>query len=366
MPFARVSAMDSRRKMVSDVLKGGFSLSEACRRAGITRKTGRKWVLRARENGIAELAELSRAPRVVACRTDASVEGALADLKAQYPAWGAKKLVVLLKSREGIELPVRTADRILGRLGLTTPRKPLTEPVRFEKDHCGAMLQMDFKGLPKSTPYALLTVLDDYGRFCYHFAPVPDKTGPSVCAALWEMFAEHGLPESMLMDNGDCWGAPASQGPTRFAAWLMRLGIRPVHGRPMHPQTQGKVERFHWTAKLEMGDRLLQPSPELAARECDWFVRRYNWERPHEALSGEVPGSRYAPWSRPRPASPPKHEIPEGACTRKVDVKGAFSYKNREYVIGKGLYKESVVLAEAEFGTRVYYSGFALAYLHEL
>lgn len=365
MPFASVSAMDSRRKLAFEVLSGQVSLNEACRRAGVTRKTGRKWVRRAKEQGIADLAELSRAPRVVARRTDSTIENALVELKEQYPEWGAKKLVVLL-GRQGIDLPVRTADRVLERRGLTTPRKPLTEPVRFERDHCGALLQMDFKGLPKSAPYALLTVLDDHGRFCHHFGPVPDKTGRSVADALWEVFAEHGVPGAMLMDNGDCWGAPGSKGPTRFEAWLMRLGIRVVHGRPRHPQTQGKVERFHGTAKLELGDRLVQSSADLVAKDCQWFVRRYNWVRPHESLQGQFPGARYSPWAKRRPDAPPKHEIPEGACTRKVDDLGVFQFRGKGYVIGRGLYKEAVVLRDDEFGLRVYYAGFPLAYLHEL
>lgn len=366
MPFGKVSAMDSRKKMVLEMLSGECSFRESCRRAGVTRKTGRKWFLRAHEVGLADLCEHSRAPIKVACRTEVRVEKELAYLKSRYPEWGAKKLVVLLKDQRRIELPVRTADRILSRMGLTTPRKPASEPVRFERDHSGAMLQMDFKGLPHSTPYALLTVLDDHGRFCYHFGPVPDKTGKSVSSALWEVFGEHGLPESMLMDNGDCWGAPSSRGPTAFAAWLMRLGIQVIHGRPRHPQTQGKVERFHGTAKLELGDQLVQPNPVLAAKSCDWFVKRYNWVRPHEALGGAVPGTRYAHWPRKRPEEPPVHEIPEGARTRKVDDRGVFRLQGQDYLIGRGLFKESVVLQEDPFGTRVYYAGFPLAYLHEI
>jgi len=72
-----------------------------------------------------------------------------------------------------------------------------------------------------------------------------------------ELFGEHGVPKEMLMDNGDCWGS-LSQMPTEFEAWLMKQGVRPIHGRPWHPQTQGKVERFHRTAKLELGHELYE------------------------------------------------------------------------------------------------------------
>lgn len=359
--------MDSRRKLALDVLEGGVSLSEACVRAGVTRKTGRKWVIRAREVGILNLAELSRAPQSRPTKTDSAVEAALCELKELYPEWGAKKLVAVLSRQTGVVVPLRTADRVLERLGLTRPRTPRAEPpIRFERATCGALLQMDFKGLPLSTPYALLTVLDDMARFCYHFAPVPDKTGPSVCAALWQVFGQHGLPDEILMDNGDCWGSRPSAAPTRFEAWLMRLGVRPIHGRPRHPQTQGKVERFHGTAKIELGADLVQTSLPLASQACKRFVDRYNWDRPHEGIGFQVPGDRYAPWPRERPEKPPPHRLPEGAITRKVCMAGCFTYQGKTYHLGKGLIGETIVLKEAEFGMRTYYAHFPLAYLYEI
>ena len=358
--------MNSRRQLVLQV-EAGMSLSQACRLAGVSRKTGRLWVRRAREVGLANLGEHSRAP-VSFWRTPELVEEALLQMKEVFPDWGAKKLVVRLEADIGLVLPLRTADRILSRHGLTTPRveNSQAEPIRFQREHSGALLQMDFKGLPPSTPYCLLTVLDDCDRFCHMFAPLADKSGSSVKAALWTLFGEHGLPDEMLSDNGDCWGARTSKGPTQFEAWLMRLGIKPIHGRPHHPQTQGKVERFHLTAKIEMGDQLLQPTIDLARRACQTFVERYNWERPHEALGMKVPGSLYTPWPRKRPQSPPAH-IPEpGSILRKVDDKGVFCFKGEDYHLSRGLYKETVVIKEAEFGMRVYYAGFPLPYLHEL
>ena len=362
-----VNTMDSRRNLVL-MVQEGTSLSEACRRSGVTRKTGRKWVRRAQSEGLSKMTVLSRAPRVVACRTPEAVEESLRALKAEFPEWGAKKLVVKLKQREGIVLAVRTADRVLSRFGLTTPRKAAEpELQRFERSRCGALLQMDFKGLPMSTVYQLLTVLDDSGRYCLMFGPLPDKRGPSVKFALWELFQDHGLPKEMLMDNGDCWGGRGvTMGPTNFEAWLMRLGVRPIHASICHPQTQGKVERFHETAKKELGDRLVQPTIELARQVCDEFVSRYNWERPHEALGQEVPGSRYVAFERKCPRDWPIHEIPEGSIVRKVDDKGIFKFKGMDYLIGSGLHREQVVLQEAEFGMRVFYAGFALRYLHEL
>jgi transposase InsO family protein len=365
MPFMDSSLMDSRRRLVLEVQEG-MSLSAACRLAGVTRKTGRKWVVRASETGIEKLCELSRVPKRVPERTDPVLEEALLALKARYPAWGARKLSECLRRDEGLVVPSRTADRILARNGQTRPAHArLAEPIRFERETSGALLQMDFKGLPKSAPYALLSVLDDHARFCLMFAPVKDKTGQSVQEALWEMFAEHGLPYSMLMDRGDCWGCVQSKSPTKFEAWLMRLGIKPIHGRASHPQTQGKVERFHLTAKTEMGLNLVQGCAKDVEAHCKEFVDRYNWVRPHDSLGGKVPGSAYAAFDKKRPNKPPLHEIAPGEITRKVDVTGHITYKGKLTTIGKGLIGERIVIRDAQLGQRVFYAGFALGYMSE-
>lgn len=356
--------MDNRRLLVQRV-SGGMSLSEACRLSGVTRKTGRKWVVRAGEVGIESLAELSRAPKSVFGKTDAGVQASLIQLREAYPQWGARKLVRLLWQEQGIVLAERTAEHILRRAGLTKLQSQVVPVQRFERDACGQMLQMDFKGLPQSVPYSILSVLDDHARFCFRFEPVPDKTRRSVQAVLWDLFGEHGLPWSMLMDNGDCWGS-ISKSLTKFEVWLLKLGVQPLHGRPGHPQTQGKVERFHGTAKRELGTELIQPTIQDAKRICQAFTHRYNWIRPHDALGGKTPGATYQPFERKRPDKLPEHHIPEGAITRKVDQDGYISFKSNFYRAGKGLIAERVILQEEDLGIRLYFMNQPILYLHEL
>jgi transposase InsO family protein len=361
------SVIESRRQFVLSVWEDRLSVSEACRRAGVSRKTGRKWLKRADDCGLYELAELSRAPKRVANRTCQEVEQKLLEAKDRYPEWAGRKLSPILLNESDIRLPSRTADRILKRNGKTRPApERRCEPVRFERENCGALLQMDFKGLPRSARYALLTVLDDHSRYCLNFAPIPDKTAKSVQPALWELFGQYGLPHEMLMDNGDCWGSVLAKCPTRFETWLMRLGVKPIHGRPMHPETQGKVERFHLTAQNELAHLLIQDDPHNVASDCRRFVHRYNWVRPHDALGGKAPGSFFTHFPNRRPDSVPEHHIPEGATSRKVDINGFFLYRGKPYKVGKGLVREWIVLREDELGMRVFYAGFPLPYIHEL
>lgn len=365
MPFR--NKMDSRKLLARRVIVQGMPLAEACRAAEVARRAGRLWTERAREVGIENLCELSRRPHSSPSKTPPELEAALVEEKALHPHWSAKKLVRILERDRGLLVPVRTADRILARNGLVRRREKAQEAVqRFERELPLDLAQIDFKGMPKSARCSLLTVLDDASRCCLAFEPLPDKLGSTVFGFLWDLFGETGLPREMLMDNGDCWAAHSSRAPSWFESRLMLLGIYPIHGRIRHPQTQGKVERFHGTAKLEMGLDIFRESPEALRKACRRFVDEYNWVRPHEALGGGVPGASCEPSPRKRPDRMPGHEIPEGADTRKVDSDGFVSYKGQSVRLGKGLIGERVVLEEEDGEIFLFFAGYRLCRIKDL
>jgi transposase InsO family protein len=277
---------------------------------------------------------------------DADLERALLSAKAQYPAWGAKKLVHILWG-DAPPLCVRTADRILARNGLVGVRVPAEPPAleRFERAEPNELWQMDFKGMSKPTlPYTPLSVLDDATRYGLGFDPVAEHTCQAVWERLWSLFERYGLPWAMLCDNEGCFASPKGLGPSKLETWLWRLGIKTLHGRPVHPQTQGKVERFHLTVKLELGQSLRQPTAEQAAAVYGAFLDRYNWERPHEAIDMKVPGELYTPSDRRRPETLPEAVILGEA--RKVDASGKFWYKGKRYRAGKGLQGQWIDIRE--------------------
>jgi integrase-like protein len=149
---------------------------------------------------------------------------------------------------------------------------------------------------------------------------------------------------AMLMDNGPPWGDPGGEPLTRFSVWLMRLGVRVAHGRPRHPQTQGKEERFHRTLKAEVvSGRGFRDLPDCQRAFDDWRPR-YSHERPHEALGMATPAQRYRPSSRPFPEVPPPVEYASGDQVRKVDGDGFISFKNRPWRISKALRGEPIAL----------------------
>jgi transposase InsO family protein len=358
MPFRDLTKMHQRRQMALDVLEGRLSESAAARSYGVSRNTVRLWVGRAREEGVGEMAARSTRPKHSPRRTDEEIVREVLSAKALHPTFGARKIAWHLW--EGSP-PVdeRTVERILSRHGLT--RKAKAEepaPLRFERRGCNELWQMDFKGLGTPHPgYFPLSVLDDRSRFALSFEPLADKRVDTVFAWLWELFGERGLPEAILSDHEPCFASHHASGPSGVEARLWRLGIRTPHGRPRHPQTQGKVERFHRTAGEWLGGALRPETAREARRDYARFLAHYNWERPHEALGMAVPGSVYVPSPRKRPERLPEHEIPEGAESRKVDAFGRIWFQGKGRYVGAGLVGERVVLRRAEGRLQIAYAG---------
>ena len=150
-----------------------------------------------------------------------------------------------------------------------------------------------------------MTVLDDHSRFSILLQACANERTETVRECLTAAFRLYGLPVRMLMDNGSPWGNDANHPRTPLTVWLMRLGIQVSHGRPYHPQTQGKEERFHRTLNVELlqGRRFADWATCQAA--FDRWRGVYNTERPHQALDLATPISRYTPSPRSFPETLP-------------------------------------------------------------
>ena len=195
----------------------------------------------------------------------------------------------------------KTVNNILHRYGCISPeesqkRQPF---IRFEKERCNAMWQTDFKGefRMKDDRYCYpLTILDDHSRFSVKIAPHL-STANVVIPAFLDAFREFGMPDSILSDNGAQF-AGFKKGYTQFERWLMDLDILPIHGRIKHPQTQGKIERFHRTMKQELlNHRDIRDIADAEKQFCLWRDK-YNNIRPHEALGMKCPSDIYIPSER--------------------------------------------------------------------
>jgi transposase InsO family protein len=295
------------------------------------------------------LTDRSRRPHSSPARTDAAVEARIVELRDRHPAWGARKLHRRLQDL-GIEgLPAHsTVNTILarhGRLDAAESAKHKTF-IRFEHAAPNDLWQMDFKG-----HFALagqrchpLTVIDDHSRFAVGLRACANEQWTTVRAELMTLFERYGLPRRILADNGSPWGDDADRPYARLTVWLLRLDIPLSHGRPYHPQTQGKAERFHRSLVEEVVERETFADLAHCQRRFDAWRQIYNTERPHQALKMEVPLRRYQASPRSLPTELPPVEYNSSDTVRLVDRAGKISFKGRSIRVGKAFQGYRVAL----------------------
>jgi len=265
------------------------------------------------------------------------MEGVIVALRDENPAWGARKLKRRLEDMGKTDLPaVSTITEILRRYGKLDPAESRKhQPYqRFERATPNELLQMDFKGdfaLAEGGRCYPLTVLDDHSRFLMGLFACPNMRFTTVKQSLTQIFNLYGLPEGMLMDNGDPWKGGPHAPYSQTTVWLMRLGMYVSHGRYYHPQTQGKDERLHRTLGAELLHGRSFANLGECQSLCDVWRDKYNHERPHEALGLDTPAEHYQPSLRPFPEVLPEICYPAAAQVRKVDSSGKFSFLNQSF-----------------------------------
>jgi len=305
MPWREVSAMEERREFVRLAMMEGANRRELCRRFGISADIGYKWLARWAA-GDGDLGDRSRRPHSSPGRCSDRIEAATLLVRDAHPAWGARKIAACLR-RDGLEPPAAsTVHAILRRHGRIdgSSASPGKAWQRFEKAEPNQLWQMDFKGwvtLKGGGRCHPLTIVDDHSRFSPCLRACADQQGMTVKAELTRTFQHYGLPQAFFVDNGQPWGEPSGERWTRLCVWLLKLGVEVWHSRPYHPQSRGKIERFHRTLEAEVFDLRAFTDLGHAQIAFDRWREIYNHQRPHEALDQNPPASRYRPSSRTMP-----------------------------------------------------------------
>ena len=258
MPWSEVSIVERRAEFVGLAQAGRGTIRELSRRFGIAPKTAYKWLARFAEQGSTGLEDRSRRPSSSPRQTASAIETAVLALRDEHPSWGGRKLAAVLRVRRQAPVPSpSTITAILRRHGrLVAPERPQHAWQRFEQEAPNQLWQLDFKGhVPLGQGGGRLhplTALDDHSRFCVILGACANEQGGTVREQLSAAFRRYGLPDRILADNGGPWGNANANPWTRLGLWLLQLGVSVSHGRPYHPQTQGKEERFHRTLKAEV------------------------------------------------------------------------------------------------------------------
>jgi transposase InsO family protein len=356
MAWGTVNVDEQRMRFVVLAQRGEQSMQQLCEEFEISRPTGYEWLGRYRAAGMAGVVEKSRRPRHSPGRTETGIEQRVVELRRARPDWGARKLQVLLQ-QAGVKLPVITIHRILLRHDLVREQdrhRPAVQ--RFQREAPNQLWQMDFKG-PVGWNAAMgpLSVLDDHSRYAIALEQTGSTRAEPVRERLEEAFGRCGVPEEMLMDHGTpWWNMRALSGWTWLTVWLMKQGIQLHLSGYRHPQTQGKVERFH--GSLEAARRRRGwPLGQAQQGWLDEFRQEYNHVRPHEALQMRTPASMWNKSARRYEVKPPAWEYEQGAEVRQVSAQGRLHIDGRRWEISQALAGQWVQLMRIEQRILVYY-----------
>lgn len=307
----KVTAMDV--KMLVATLPDDVKLAPWCRRLGISRQTAYKWRARYRLEGVAGLEERSRAARQPAGRISAELEDEIVAARK----WlcdagldgGPASVWSLLHDHDVAGVPSEaTIWRVLVRRGLVIPqprKRPKVTSQRFVRARPNECWQIDATHTELATGQVveIINMIDDCSRLCVDSLAVVVCTSPTAWKAFSRAAVRYGLPAELLSDNGAAFRTvTAGARPVVFERNLRALGIRTLHSRPHHPQTCGKVERFHQTQQRWFAARPAPNTLDELQLLLDAFRDIYNHQRPHRSLGRQRPGDVWTALPKAHPA----------------------------------------------------------------
>jgi len=350
MPWRTESVMDQRVEFVLRARRGEETIARLCREYEISRPTGYLWLRRYQSAGsVKALAEHSRRPLHSPRRTADEIAAAVLAVRDEK-GWGGAKIAKVLE-RQGLQVTAVTAQRILQRAGRVEKPAVHKATQRFAREQCNELAQMDFKGeytLPDEKCYPL-SLLDDCSRYLHGLWPLGSTAGEGVKQSLEGHFREHGVPLALLMDHGTPWFSMRNaQGLTRLAVWLLKQGVILRYSGVGHPQTQGKVERFHQTLKMRTKHRGLPTTLGEWQRWALEFRQEYNYERPHEALQMKTPGEVYQAVNLRAYQEQPREWEYSGGTVKRLDTQGLLYYRSQTYFVSEALAAERVRVDELD------------------
>lgn len=347
------SVMDIKREFLELALKEGANRRELCRRFGISPKTAYALIGRYEQEGWAACTARSSRPLNSPDKTAVAMESLVVGLRRQHPAWGGRKIERRLIDLGHANVPrPSTITDILRRHGLVAEAasEAAQRWQRFEHDAPNDLWQIDFKGHFSTAhgPCYPLTLLDDHSRFNLAVAACPDMRTPRVKAVLQGVLERYGMPRCINADNGSPWGSPSAGGGglSELTIWLVRLGLSVTHSAPYHPQTNGKLERFHKSLKAEVLLGREYADMKAAQNAFDRWRQVYNHQRPHEAIGMNTPISRYMPSRRSLPLKLPPIEYSPEDTVITVGWNGFIKFKGHKLRTSTSLHGLPIAVRE--------------------
>jgi transposase InsO family protein len=299
------------RYMVDAVILEGRSPIELARAHGISQSWIYELVARYREGGYPALEPHSRRPRSCPHQVGPEAQGAIRELRRELLAAGhdagAHTIAHHLVGRLDKVPSVATIWRVLRRAGLVTPqpqKRPRSSFKRFEAELPNEMWQADATHwlLADGTDVEILNLIDDHSRLVLASVTFRTIKAADVVQTFYQAAEVHGFPAAWLSDNAAVFSGESRRGKVIIEAELENLGIRCIHS--YHPQTCGKVERFHQTLKRFLAKQAVAQSLAHLQLQLDAFCSYYNQERPHRSLGGQTPLSAFKARIKAKPSTP--------------------------------------------------------------
>jgi Integrase core domain. len=305
--------MSKHRVVVLKVVAKQLTVAEAAAEYGISRRQLHRLLARYRQDGLEAVEPRSRRPHSNPAATADTVRDRIIELRQGLTGNGLDAGPVTIAwhlEQENLPAPsTSTIRRILHSAGLVTPeprKRPRSSYIRFEAAQPNETWQSDFTHwrLADGTDIEILNWLDDHSRYLLSCTAHTPVTGDDVVSTFLTVTDEHGVPASTLTDNGRVYTARFGGGRNAFEYLLPLLGTKQKNGSPGHPQTQGKIERFHQTLKRWLAARPAAATiPELQ-HQLDQFRTHYNEHRPHRSNDRATPGTTYRACPKALPAAP--------------------------------------------------------------
>ena len=290
--------MDLGRFLVEAVVVGGCSPNELARSHPISRSWLFRLLARYKQGGYAALEPRSRRPNSCPHQVGPDLQAAILDLRSELAQAGhdaGPQTIAHHLSQRFDRVPSRTTIwRILKRNGLIEPqphKRPKSSFTRFEAQLPNEMWQADCTHwhLVDGTDVEILNLIDDHSRFLLASVATRTMKAPDVLETFYSASESYGYPAKFLSDNGAVFSGKSRHGRVVLESELDRLGIECKHSTPYHPQTCGKVERFHQTLKRFLGKQASADSLVHLQLQLDGFRTYYNQQRPHRAVDGKTP-----------------------------------------------------------------------------
>jgi transposase InsO family protein len=334
--------MDLRVQLIQEYDEGE-SISALAEVYSVSRKTIYKWLARHDAEGVAGLADRSRAPHESPQKLrDETIAHIIA--ARQRWRWGPRKLrIKLAAAHPNLVWPAEsTIGEVLKRAGLTNRRRPRVRTPPYAQPFASIETAnqtwcADFKGWFRTgdgTRCDPLTITDAHSRYLLRCHIVPKADTTHVSAIFEAAFRQYGLPLVIHTDNGVPFASCAPGGLSRVSMQWVRLGIVPERSRPASPQDNGRHERMHLTLK----QTTLQPPERNARRQqeaFDRFQQDYNHERPHEALEDATPASCYFASSREMPRRVPELDYGDNIEVRRISQQGSLKWNGERTFVSE-------------------------------